>query len=467
MKRFKVIISVCIVVVCALLCGQIISTSIENQKTKLDYVEINHIKYGLFSIGEWKKKLTTIVFDEIDQFNLDRQDQKVLKKQVAAQLNGLIDKVANKIKEKNKGSFGGAVKQTFFDILIDVNDIKEGIPEYSDSIVKELKKPRNEKQIKGMLKKQLNKYLEETFDEQDQSRVNAIMQKTGTTDIESARAKINQQIEANRSVIMRDTWLLIALALTLFMISGMGKLALTVPQYSMLLITLLMLLFTGVTTPMIDLEARISEMSFVLMGHPVSFLNQVLYFQSKSIIDVFWVMLIDPTLQMKAVGLLMVSFSIIFPVLKLISSALFYFNYKGSRQNWVIRFLLLKTGKWSMADVFVVSMFMAYIGFNGVISNQFGNFATVSGQTSQDVVILATNGTTLQPGFYTFMAFALLAMVFSGYLKRANKILNVEETEDNDLQYTKPAKAQKRWSEKRPKASRHIVRDARSKYTEH
>ncbi|MBY0452689.1 MAG: paraquat-inducible protein A, partial [Bdellovibrionaceae bacterium] len=381
MKKIKVIISVCIVIACAVLCGQIISTSIDNQQTKLDYVEINHIKYGLFSINKWKEKLTKIVFDEIDNFDLDRQDQKILKKQVAAQLNGLIDKVVNKIKEKNKGSIGGAVKQTFFDVMIDVNSIKEGIPEYADSIVKELNKPRNEKQIKGMLKKQLNKYLEETFDEQDQTKVNAIIAKTGTTDIESARAKINQQIELNRNVIVRDTWLLIALALALFVMSGMGKLALSVPQYSMLLITLLMLLFTGVITPMIDLEARIAEMSFVLMGHPVSFLNQVLYFQSKSIIDVFWVMLIDPAIQMKAVGILMVSFSIVFPVLKLISSALFYFNYKGSRQNRAVRFLLLKTGKWSMADVFVVAMFMAYIGFNGVIANQFGNFTSAGAGT--------------------------------------------------------------------------------------
>jgi hypothetical protein len=48
-----------------------------------------------------------------------------------------------------------------------------------------------------------------------------------------------------------------------------------------------MLLVAGVTTPMIDMEAKISQMSFVLLGHPIHFENQVLYFQSKSILDVF------------------------------------------------------------------------------------------------------------------------------------------------------------------------------------
>lgn len=456
MKKVKIFISLSIVFICAVLCAQIISTSTDNQQTKLDYVEINHIKYGLFSINQWKAKLTTVIYDEIDKFDLDRQDQKVLKKQVAAQLNGLIDKVTNKIKEKNKGSIGGAIKQTFFDVMIDIKDIKQGIPEYADSIVKELKRPGNKKQIKGMLKKQLHKYFEETFDEQDLSKVNAIIAKTGSADIETARQRINEQVESNRQLIAQDTWLLLALALTLFVMSGMGKVALTMPQYSMLLLTLMMLLFTGVTTPMIDLEARISEMSFVLMGHPVSFLNQVLYFQSKSIIDVFGVMLIDPALQMKVVGVLMVSFSIIFPVLKLISSALFYFNYKDSRQNRIVRFLLLKTGKWSMADVFVVSLFMAYIGFNGVISNQFGNFTSVGAAAPQDVVILATNGTTLQPGFYTFLAYALLSMVFVGYLKRANKSLNIEEADEHEMNPKKVASE-----------PHHVVRDSRSKYTEH
>ncbi len=439
MKKIKLIISICIVIACAVLCSKIISTSVDNQRIKLDYVELNHIKYGLFSINKWKEKLTTIVFDKLDNFDLTKADQKVLKRQVAAQLNGLIDKVTNKIKEKNKGSIGGAVKQTFFDIMIDIKDIKEGIPEYADSIVKELKKPRNEREIKGALKKQLHRYFEETFDEQDLSSIKSIIIKTGATDVESARLIVNEQIETNRQIIFFFTWVFLALALVLFVISGMGQRALSVSQYSLLLITLMMLLFTSVTTPMIDLEARISEMSFVLMGHPLSFLNQVLYFKSKSIIDVFWVMLIDPDFQMKSVGILMVSFSIFFPVLKLFSSALFYYNFKNARQNRVVRFLLLKTGKWSMADVFVVSMFMTYIGFNGVIASQLGNISSVEvgDYSTQDMVILATNGTTLQPGFYTFLAYVLLSMIFSGYLKRTNKSLNIDVDEESLTKSTK------------------------------
>jgi len=42
---------------------------------------------------------------------------------------------------------------------------------------------------------------------------------------------------------------------------------------------------------------------------------------------------------------------------------------------------------------------MAYIGFNGIISSQFGQLSSAS----QDLVILSTNGTSLQPGYYLFL----------------------------------------------------------------
>ena len=73
----------------------------------------------------------------------------------------------------------------------------------------------------------------------------------------------------------------------------------------------------GVTTPMIDMEAKISQMNFILMGYPIHFENQVLYFQSKSILDVFWIMITHKELQMKLVGVLVITFSIFFPLVKI------------------------------------------------------------------------------------------------------------------------------------------------------
>ena len=134
------------------------------------------------------------------------------------------------------------------------------------------------------------------------------------------------------------------------------------------------------------MEATISQMVFVLMGHPVNFENQVLYFQSKSILDVFWVMITHKDMLMKIVGALLITFSIIFPVLKLTASLGYYFNMRGSRNNRLINFFVFKSGKWSMADVMVVAIFMAFIGFNGIITSQFGKLASANQEDRKSVV---------------------------------------------------------------------------------
>jgi hypothetical protein len=67
-----------------------------------------------------------------------------------------------------------------------------------------------------------------------------------------------------------------------------------------------------------------------------------------------------------------------------------------------------------MADVMVVAIFMAYIGFNGMITSQFGKLRNVS----PDLVIFTTNGTSLQPGYYLFLTYTLLALFVTGFLAR-------------------------------------------------
>lgn len=416
-KNIKLISTNILFIISIFLCQQIISQSMANQKYKQDYSEINHIKHGLFSIDKWKEHLQTIVQIEIQKLNLSNSNEKELKKHIEVQLDGLIDNVNNKVKETNKKTVGGRVKQAFINAFVDVGDIKEGIPEYADAIMVEMTTAKTEKKVKGQLQAQVKKYFDETYDEKnpkDQDTLNKILTKNATTDIGTAQIRNEAEVDSNQALINRMTWILIALAFVIFAIAGFSKDTLPAAHYILLLLTLVILLATGVTTPMIDMEAKISEMSFILMDHPVSFTNQVLYFQSKSIIDVFWLMITHKDVQMKVVGVLMVAFSIVFPLFKMVSTLLFYYNYRRARENKWIQFFVLKSGKWSMADVLVVAIFMSYIGFNGIITSQFGSLKSAG----QDVVLLTTNGTALQPGFYIFLTYSILAMILSGFLTR-------------------------------------------------
>ncbi|WP_317172408.1 paraquat-inducible protein A, partial [Salinimicrobium oceani] len=72
-------------------------------------------------------------------------------------------------------------------------------------------------------------------------------------------------------------------------------------------------------------------------------------------------------------GILILVFSILFPVAKLVSTQIFLGGSERVRKNKILKFFTFKSGKWSMADVYVIAIFMAYIGFQGILDNQLAN----------------------------------------------------------------------------------------------
>jgi len=67
----------------------------------------------------------------------------------------------------------------------------------------------------------------------------------------------------------------------------------------------------------------------------------------------------------------------------------------------------------------VVAIFMTYIGFNGIITNQFVQLNSAA----PELQILTTNGTSLQPGYYLFLTYTLLALFLSGFLTRKPPVI--------------------------------------------
>lgn len=395
----------------AILSYQFISDSIKNQKKKSDYAELNHFKYGLFSVDAWKSQLSVIITDEIDKIYLTRSNKSALKSHLEVQLAVLIDKVFERIKLKNQDS---QLKQSIMDSFVDVEDIKKGIPDYAQAVLGEMTSSKTEAQIKSLLKERVQQYARKSFDINDVSRKQKIIQESGQGNEGDAKRNLEQDVTSYNKSLNQKACIILLLAVFLFVMEGFSKVALVPSQYLILCSVLILLAIVGVTTPMIDMEAKISNLTFVLFDHPIVFDNQILYFQSKTILDVFWIMITHRDAQMKFVGLLVVGFSVVFPLLKLISSYVYYFNYLKLRNLRLVQFFVLQSGKWSMADVLVVAIFMAYIGFNGIVSSQLGNLAAFA----PNLELITTNGTSLQPGYYIFLAYTILAMFLSSFLKK-------------------------------------------------
>ena len=414
MKKVHTVVSLLIVAASIFLCWRITSHSAKNKNSKIDLAELNDIKYGLLSVEEWKARITEILTSEIDRLDLSSISQVELRGHIESLLNTMIDKVAKNMKKENKGSVSGWVKQSFINTFVDLDDVKKGIPEYTTAILKEMTSAKSTFQLKAAVREQLKKYSTEIQGTTDTSRRQEIVTATNSKDPAEAKAKLETSVRDTNARIATDAMIFIGLSVLLFVLAGFTRKPLTPAIYVILVLNLVLLLFAGVMTPMIDLEAKISRMAFVLLGHPLQFDNQVLYFQSKSILDVFRIMMADPDLQMKAVGILMVAFSVLFPAAKLVSSAAYYANWRNLKDNPVIKFFIFKSGKWSMADVTVVAIFMAYIGFNGIIDSKLDQLNS----TGDGPVLLTTNGTSLQPGYYLFFAYALLAQFLAQFLAK-------------------------------------------------
>jgi hypothetical protein len=184
-----------------------------------------------------------------------------------------------------------------------------------------------------------------------------------------------------------------------------------VPLYILSILGALLLLVTGLTSTMIEIDARINSLNFQLIGEPISFKDQVIFFQSKSIIDVVRLLIHTGHYDSIAVGVLILCFSIFFPITKLVSTGLYLL---GSSRGRFVRYFAFYSGKWGMADVMVVAIFMAYIGFNGILNDQMADLNVKSDAFTS----IATNHTALQPGYIIFVGFVLFGLVLSEILKK-------------------------------------------------
>ena len=220
MKRFNFILSIIILIASAILCQQIITHSSINQKNRSDYFELNSLKYGILNLEKWKQHIVRILLSEINTFDLSEKNEQDLKNKIGDLLKTLIDRVEANIREKYSASAWGRVKLSLLNIFVNMDDIRKGIPQYADAIYNEMITAKTKDQIKLILSREVEKFSRETYDTQDRSRLKRILSETDSRDIETARIKVNNKIADTDKLIFRESLMMIALSVFLFLMSG-------------------------------------------------------------------------------------------------------------------------------------------------------------------------------------------------------------------------------------------------------
>jgi hypothetical protein len=252
-----------------------------------------------------------------------------------------------------------------------------------------------------------------TFGHVDTEYYDFILRKHGCTEAASCEQQLSAQIQADDDVIRYRYLTALAGSALAFGLLMIGRPILGRPATVVLLSFCVVLLTGGILAPMLEVEAKISHLGLTFLGTPISFDDQVLYFQSKSVLEVFRSLVTMGRPDMWIVGVLVLMFSVVFPTVKIGTLSICMFKPALLKTNGLAKFFALESSKWSMADVMALAIFMSSVAFNGLIAN------TMSGlkQTSVDVAI-PTDSSKILPGYFLFIGFCLASLLLSRKLER-------------------------------------------------
>ncbi len=421
MAYFRTILGSILLVVIVYFSVEIIRESKVRQKYMSEQAELLSIRHGLLNAYEWKNQLSNVLTDKIRAFNLSEDKREDLRKRIESSMDILLVELEHIIKKKNKNS--GLIRNLgtwlIESMFFDIEDLRKKIPEFAELVLVEIDKPESRAKLKMYIDTKLDQFLTESLGKEQNDLVKYIEWKYDCENI----ATCNTIIQDNLDVEQQDVWQRAAIVLGSFVVILIVLFLFNknIRRFHFVLIlgALVTLLFVGIKTPMIDIDARIGHFEFLFLGTNLTFDNQILFFQSKSIFQVVTILLKTADIQAIGVGILIFIFSIIFPIFKLIMSLFLIYRPK-LKKNKFVNYMALKSGKWSMADVFVVAIFMSFIGFRSILKSQLARIADLSNR----IEIITTDNSTLDVGFALFLAFVIGSMIFSSLL-----VKNIQDNE--------------------------------------
>ena len=402
---------------------QLRKKSLEQTEYKEVLAEINRINYGLFNMDLWKDKALDIFTKRINEFEVPPNAYVDIEAELNVYLEYLYKewllsgKLVNQLVDEaqRQGQMNVIVAnlaKTYFGNNMKGFGIDKRIPDIAEALTEEIQK--NEPMLAGYLKEGLRALL---FDENDaiiRDIREPVYKHYGHSTLEDTNKDLSQRIVQLESEINSEIKIVYAIVLGLVVLSLLlygrigGETAISLVTFASII-----LLFLGVTMPMIDIDARLNAFEMNLVGSQVTFDEQYLYFQSKSILDVTRTLIKGKGIDLKIVGVMILMFSVVVPFIKLVLSSIFLYSNR-IRNSRLAKTIIYNLGKWSMADVFVVAMFMAYIGFYGIVTAQLGEI----GGNRTGYAVETLNYSRLSPGALFFTTYCILSIMTGIMLKR-------------------------------------------------
>jgi hypothetical protein len=390
----------------------------EQTQIKEDYSMSNNITFGLFSLDQWRERISAVVDRQVTDYKISPAQKKAMQKQVEAQLSGMINTVVKEI-NKPQESVGGKLKKFAFNQFVDPKDLQAQVPSFSRTIVNKVTSPRSVNRLKDIATSKIDQLEDATYDSTSvaYSQVTkSLYRKYKVSNAADFDKEITSHLAAIHKVTYNYAYGMLGCVVLVMILWWLlrNKRELQKTLFIMSLFFAFILLAVGMTSSIIDVDARIQTLDFMMMGKKVTFENQVLFFQSKSIMGIVHTLIEQPKPDAILVGILIMLFVIILPLLRMIAKGIVILGSEKLAQNKVVKYLTFELGKWDMADVMVVGVAMTYIGLNGILKSQLSNLNI----NNEFLKTTTVNYTSLQPGFIIFVGYVVFEMVLTYRLNR-------------------------------------------------
>ncbi|MBE5319174.1 paraquat-inducible protein A [Pedobacter sp. MR2016-19] len=419
---FILIAALSLLLVAAAYCGyRFRALAYEQKHIKEDYSLSNNITFGIFSVDRWGDKISAVVDRRVKGFNLTKSQKADMQQEVEKQLHGMVNKAVAEFTRPQKG-LGAKLKKLAFNTFVDVKEIHAMVPSFSRTIVTKVTSPKSLKKLKSVAVGKLDELEAQTYDLSDQtisSVEHNIYQKYKVNNAAAFDRAVNSKLKQIKELsyqyaIGMTACIIIALLLWLMLRKRVNS---EVTLFVISLLFAFILLAVGVSSPIIEVDARIHTLEFALLGEKLVFTNQVLFFQSQSILGIIGTLVEQPKPDAVLVGVLLMLFVVILPLLRLIARGLQVSCTELLGNSKFIRFLAFDLGKWDMADVMVVGIAMTYIGLNGILKSQLSGLNI----NTEALKVVTVNNSALQLGFFIFVAYVAYNIILSSILKRIDE----------------------------------------------
>ncbi len=370
---------------------------------RTDLAEIENARYGILSADRWRTIIGPMLNAQIDNLDLKGQT-KSLRPMVERSLNKLLDSI-----EASKPSGIGGM---FEDKMI--ASLRPQVPAYTNVVMKELSKSQTQQGFRDSIRAVLASAVANTFGTTDMTTYNAILQHYGCSSGAACEVALGNKIAESDTKLNRYYLTVLASAAVAFILLMVGRRTLSRGAVVVLMLFCLAMLAGGVLSPMLEVEVRVTKIDATLLGTPIEFQDQSLYYRSKTVFEVFQTLIHMGRPEMTVVGVLVILFSVVFPTLKMLALAASLFRPALLRTNRFVKVLAFELSKWSMADVMVLAIFMSFVAFNGVIGSAFDGLRTMP---NVQQVLIPTDASKILPGYYLFIGFCVSSILLSRKLQ--------------------------------------------------